>query len=250
MARRRAKVRSRPCRSKARPTVRPRWSIGSSWLPSRRHSIPRLRAKKFPSQHTLLIVGEVPEVSAAMEIVLAAEGYRVRQLVAGKTARAASDTIVEADFSSAQSLQAMPTACCMGATSECFRSGARSSICSRWKPVPPAARNHRPTNCKPALRLATATFNIVKHFADDLVRSTADGGGWLINFTSLNGKFGVDATGAYPLAQAGTLGVMKAAAKELSGVRVKNIDLDPSVDQQSLFTGVVTAEIDCRRSGD
>ena len=184
-----------------------------------------------------MIVGDVPELSAAIEIVLSADAYRVRQLVSGSAARTQSENVVEADFSCPQSLREAH-ALVLGSSSEPV--GGIINLLA----LETQFRHHQRTSAdeEAALRLAQSTFNVVKEFEDDIRRSVAEGGGWLINFTSMNGKFGIDSELPFPLAQAGTLGVMKSAAKELAGARVKNIDLDPGVDPQVLFASI-TAEL-------
>ncbi len=184
-----------------------------------------------------MIVGDVPELSAAIEIVLSADAYRVRQLVSGSAARTVAENVVEADFSSPESLREAHRLLLGAATDPV---GGIVNLLS----LETQFRHHQRTSADEdaALRLAQSTFNVLKEFEDDIRHSVADGGGWLINFTSLNGKFGIDSEAPFPLAQAATLGVMKSAAKELGGVRLKNIDLDPGVDPQVLFASV-TAEL-------
>jgi NAD(P)-dependent dehydrogenase (short-subunit alcohol dehydrogenase family) len=191
----------------------------------------------LPNGHTLLIVGDVPEVSAAIEIVLTAEDYRVRQLISGSSTRIVSENVVEADFSSAESLREAHRLV-LGSAADPI--GAIVNLLA----LEAQFRHHHRTSADEAaaLRLAQNTSNVIKQFEDDLRRSAAQGGGWLINFTSLNGKFGVDSEIPFPLAQAGTLGVMKSAAKEIPGIRVKNIDLDSQVEPQVLFASI-TAEL-------
>ena len=105
---------------------------------------------------------------------------------------------MEADFSSPESLREAHRLVLGSATEPV--GGDHQSACA-GNTVPPSS-THLGRRSKPRLRLAQSTFNVVKEFEDDIRRSVAEGGGWLINFTSLNGKFGVDSEVPFPLAQA------------------------------------------------
>jgi len=93
-----------------------------------------------------------------------------------------------------------------------------------------------------ARRLAQEVFNVVKEFEGDLRASAQRGGGWLLNFTSLDGKFGLGGNGPLQVAQAATLGIFKTLAKEWPETFVKNLDVDPRMDPQLLFS-LVAEEI-------
>ena len=150
------------------------------------------------------------------------------QLISGSATQALSGNRVEVDFSSPDSLR---EAHALVRGSEPEPVGGIINLLALEQQY----RERLAADESAALRLAQATFNLVKEFEDDIRRSATEGGGWLVNFTSFNGKFGVGSELPLPLAQAGTLGIMKSAAKELPGVRVKNIDLDPQLDPQSVL---------------
>jgi NAD(P)-dependent dehydrogenase (short-subunit alcohol dehydrogenase family) len=173
-----------------------------------------------------------------IEMGLSVDDYRVCQWVAGPATRMLAPGKFEVDFSSPSSLH----------EAHCLMVGAAGEPVGgiiNLMPLEPRYSDPKSADEAQALELAMATFHLVKEFSDDLRRSAAEGGGWLVNFTSLNGKFGIDSDSPLPLAQAGTLGILKAAGKELAGVRVKTIDLDPQMDPQDLLEGIaaeLTAE--------
>lgn len=79
------------------------------------------------------------------------------------------------------------------------------------------------------VRVAQWTFNIAKEFEEDLRTSASEGGGWFINVTGLDGKFGLDRGETAALAAAGTLGVSKTLHRENPKLLVKNVDVDLSL---------------------
>lgn len=177
------------------------------------------------------MVGEIPELSSTIEMGLSIEGYRVCQLVPGAEARSVVPNKIEVDFSSADSLQ-QAHELIVGA------SGDPVGGIIHLLPLEPRYRDNRYADQELALDLAQATFNLVKEFEADLGRSAKEEGGWLLSFTSLNGKFGIDSDLPLPLAQAGVLGIMKSAGKELPDVRIKNVDLDPNMDHSAILEAI------------
>lgn len=174
------------------------------------------------------MTGEIPELSSTIEMGLSIEGYRVCQLVQGSEVRSVGPNKMEVDFLSPDSLRAAHQL--MAGSS-----GDPVGGIIHLLPLEPAYRDQKSADREPALRLAQSTFNLMKEFGADLSRSAEEGGGWMLNFTSFNGKFGVDSELPLPLAQAGVLGVVKSAGKELPTVRVKTIDLDPQLDPSALL---------------
>ncbi len=77
------------------------------------------------------------------------------------------------------------------------------------------------------LSLALKTLNVVKEFSEDLRKSAAVGGGWLMNVTALDGRFGCLAKNPLPAVQGCTCGIFKTLARELTDTCVKNVDLSP-----------------------
>jgi NAD(P)-dependent dehydrogenase (short-subunit alcohol dehydrogenase family) len=62
-----------------------------------------------------------------------------------------------------------------------------------------------------------------------------NGGGLVVNLTALDGRFGLSGSRPLPLAQAASIGFVKALAREWRGVRVKTLDVDPAADPDVLL---------------
>lgn len=89
-----------------------------------------------------------------------------------------------------------------------------------------------------AQTLCTWGLNFIKEMLDDLCSSPLPGGAWLINVTPLGGKFGLE--GDRPvLAAAGMPGMIKTLAREHSVLRVKNLDVDPTLAAEELAPRLV-----------
>jgi NAD(P)-dependent dehydrogenase (short-subunit alcohol dehydrogenase family) len=82
-------------------------------------------------------------------------------------------------------------------------------------------------------------FLVLKVFEEDLKASARDGAGWLVNFTAMDGQFGLKGKRSFPIGQAGSVGVMKSVAREWANVKVKTIDLDPDADPKVLASRVL-----------
>jgi len=100
-------------------------------------------------------------------------------------------------------------------------------------------RNRELNGHREPLQLVQWLMNVANVFEDQIRAASQNGGGRLINITTLDGRFGLRSKTALPIAQAGTLGFFKSLAHEWRGVRVKNIDLDPDADPQTLVVGLL-----------
>lgn len=80
-----------------------------------------------------------------------------------------------------------------------------------------------------SVTMAEQTFQLVKEFVADLRSSARAGGGWFVNVTAIDGQFGLGEREAASVAAAGTLGISKTLQREFESLRVKTIDVDPSI---------------------
>jgi NAD(P)-dependent dehydrogenase (short-subunit alcohol dehydrogenase family) len=179
-----------------------------------------------------VILGEVHEVTAALGAALASEGYRVRQVVPGEAVRQVSADRYEANLSAADQLRQLhellagPDGSPVGGVLNFLGLGQ------------PFARPGCDDEVAP-WKLCEWTFNTVKELEEDLRASAQEGGGWFVNFTALDGKFGLDGAEAPALAAAGTLGITKTLGRENPRVRVKNIDADRSLEPHVLVSRLI-----------
>ena len=170
-----------------------------------------------------------------MEAALSSDEFRVRQIVPGESTRSIGANRYMVDLASPEAVGALHA---MVRGEQDSRVGAVINFMGLSEPF------HQVGPSDHALPLAEGLFHVLRRFEADLRASAKQGGGWVYNFTSLGGKFGLDGGKELPLAQTGTLGMCKSVGKEWPGVRVKNIDLDPDMDPQMLFAQVAQ-EIVC-----
>jgi len=115
------------------------------------------------------------------------------------------------------------------------RVGALINLLTLNEPVSQPGLNGTDT----PLRLVQSLMNVAQVFEDDIRESGRSGGGWLVNVTTLGGRFGLQTERDLPVAQAGSLGFFKSLAREWNGVRVKNLDLDPDADPRTLVVSLL-----------
>jgi NAD(P)-dependent dehydrogenase (short-subunit alcohol dehydrogenase family) len=168
------------------------------------------------------VIGEVPELTGAMLAGLTEEGFRVRQVVPGRTLRRLSAERYEADLSSPEALRELHR---LLVGTDGTRVGGLLNALGLCQPF------CGPDGADPdaALHIAAWTFHLVKEFADDLQASAAEGGGWFVNLTALGGQFGLDGHSVASVAAAGTLGITKTLQREYPRLRVRGIDIDPDL---------------------
>jgi NAD(P)-dependent dehydrogenase (short-subunit alcohol dehydrogenase family) len=168
------------------------------------------------------VIGEVRELTGAVLAGLTEEGFRVRLVVPGRTARRLAADRFEADLSSPDSVRQLHQ---LLAGAEGAQVGGLVNVLG----LCPAFRGLDDTDADAAMQITTATFNLVKEFADDLRASASKGGGWFFNLTALGGQFGLEAAPKASLAAAGTLGISKTLRREYPSLRVRTIDIDPAI---------------------
>ncbi len=171
------------------------------------------------------MIGEDSEVTGAIVAALTSDGYRVRQVLPGKTVRQLQADRYEADLSSPPALQALhrlvvgPEGGAVGAVINFL------GIC-------PGVGGPRGEEGEVAVTTAEWTFHLVKEFAEDLRASASGGGGWFVNLTSLDGQFGLKGDGGTTISRvvaASTLGITKTLKREYPHVHVKTIDVEADI---------------------
>lgn len=174
------------------------------------------------------MLGEVPGLSNALEAALSSQEYRVRQLVPGTQRRLTATHRYEIDLASPEALRELHAEL---SGPEGRQVGAIFNFLGLAEPFSRGGCNLEGSPL-PLLEWLFLTF---KEFESDLRTSARRGGGWLFNFTSMDGNFGLDG-GPVPVAQAATVGMFKTLQREWPETRVKSIDLAPEADAQLLFS--------------
>ena len=185
------------------------------------------KMKGFPADYLILLVGNVPTVSAAFKDALTSMHYQVRQIVPGAETRVIDEDRIEVDYSS---LDAVSELRALVAASR-QKIGAVFNLAGLGAADESAEGSH--------LEYARQLFLLLKVLERDLRESVAAGGGWLLNLTAFDGQFGLRRTRAFPAAPAGTLGVAKSVAREWPEVRVRCIDVDPKIEPGRLVAKVL-----------
>jgi NAD(P)-dependent dehydrogenase (short-subunit alcohol dehydrogenase family) len=85
---------------------------------------------------------------------------------------------------------------------------------------------------------AKSLFLLLKVFEEDLKQSAQTGGGWIVNFTSMDGQFGLKKKNSFPVGQAGSIGLVKSTAREWPQIKTKCIDIDPHADPNNLMNSI------------
>lgn len=87
--------------------------------------------------------------------------------------------------------------------------------------------------------LALGLFHTIKQFSPDLQQSASAGGGLIVNFTAMDGAFGLREVSRASAAQAATIGLVKSFAREADRLTVRNIDLDPDALPEMLVSQIL-----------
>ena len=164
-----------------------------------------------------MILGAADAAEAlAAELAAALPGRAIARLVPGGDGQDAGDGIMHVDVSSRESLAA------------CHRriAGAGGRRVGAVVNLLGLAASGGGLGANP-LPAALAWLHAIQEFADDLKASARDGGGWIVNVTSLDGRLGVG--GPESVGQAATLGITKVAAREIPGARVRSVDIAPDL---------------------
>jgi len=166
-----------------------------------------------------------------MEAALSLDEFRVRQVLPAKRNRHLANNRDEVDLSSPEAVREWHAS--LGGPA----AGAIGAVINFLNFAEPFAQPGTDQSASP-LQLAQWVLNVIKQLESDLRDSGRRGGGWLLNFTCLDGKFGLGGDGPLPVAQAATIGMFKTIAKEWPEVWVENIDIDPRMDPEMVFTQI------------
>ncbi len=187
---------------------------------------------EFPRDQILLVLGEAPDLGSSLEGALAAGGYRVALVVMGRETRRISATRFEADLGDRSAVEKL---------AELIRGpdGARVGGLVNLLTLGETVRAPGLNGYETPLRLVQWLANVARVFEKDIRAGAGSGGGWLVNITTMDGRFGLRGSRSLPIAQAGSLGFFKSLAREWRGVRLKNIDLDPDTEPGTLLVGLL-----------
>lgn len=185
-------------------------------------------SRPLPVGQTILMLGEMPGLTAEIAAHLRSAGCQVREVTLGPQARHLEGDRYEADLLEPASCEKLhellrardgqPVAMVLNFL------GLSEPFCRPGCDDPPAART-----------LAQGLFHVFQEFIADLRQTAEQCGGRVINFTPLGGRFGIDAAHALPLAAAGTLGVCKAVSREFPALWIKNVDVELSAGAEVLL---------------
>ncbi len=174
----------------------------------------------WPGGVPIVLVSKVSPLAIALRERLEEQGCQVRHVVPGAFTRAVDASRLEVDLSSLDAVTPLAELLRVDETPP----GALINLMGADEGGP--TWDHRND--------ARALFMLLKVLGPALRRSADAGAGRLINVTSFDGRFGL-AGGAHTAAgSAGTLGVVKSAAREWANVRVKCIDAAPALDPAEL----------------
>jgi acyl transferase domain-containing protein len=184
-------------------------------------------ARLLPRGQSMLVLGETPEWDVGWRALAMQANTPLYYVLRGAKASRLADDRYEADLASPDSLEELHALL----RADGRRIGGIINALGLTGPFdePGLGENG-------ALELTTALIHVAAEFEDEMIAAIREGGGRLFNLTAFGGKFGLNAAGPLPLAQAGTLGVFKSLAHNWPGARVKNIDLDRRADPNSLLS--------------
>jgi NAD(P)-dependent dehydrogenase (short-subunit alcohol dehydrogenase family) len=184
--------------------------------------------KVFPHDYTLLLIGRASDEITGMLTSLAADEHRIVRLSHGPTLQVLDDGRYEADLSSLETIQELRTTLMERGN----KVGAIINVTALAEKSDAVTESDYTDDIK-------HLFLMLKVFGDDLLSSVEAGAGWLVNFTAMDGQFGLKGKGSFSPGQAGSVGIMKTAAREWPSIKVKSVDLDPEADPQLLATKVL-----------
>jgi NAD(P)-dependent dehydrogenase (short-subunit alcohol dehydrogenase family) len=180
----------------------------------------------FPDTHSFVILGSAAAISDGLIAALSLQGYSVLHLKPGSQTRCISEQEFEVDFSSEETATEL------------------KSLLD--DDIPPGAvinlLNLDTNDTIADDNVNDVLFLVLKLFATELQASISSSAGWLLNFTRLDGKFGLagnNATGQMNIEQAGSLGISKSLAREWPDLRVKCIDIEPDIEPHMMLALVL-----------
>jgi NAD(P)-dependent dehydrogenase (short-subunit alcohol dehydrogenase family) len=186
----------------------------------------------LPEDQSVVILGEAPELASSLEAALASAGRGAYRIVPGNKTRRISPHHYEADLSDRGALEELAREI---RKSETTRIGWLVNLL----PLDGSFREPGLNGQEAPLRLVRWLTNVAQVFEDDLRASGEDGGGYLVNVTTLDGHFGLRGARSLPVAQAGSIGFFKSLGREWRGIKVRNVDLDPEAESGALVLGLL-----------
>ncbi len=165
------------------------------------------------------MIGEAPQISAALHGALAAQNHRVRQIIPSKQTRALGDDRIEVDLSSEDSIHELRERLKTSGDTV----GAIFNLLALIKDEATGSEDAR------------GLFLLLKSFESDLKESARSGGGWIIHFTSMGGQFALKEATTQSFDQTGCIGLLKTVAREWQDVKVKCIDVDLNMEPHMLL---------------
>ena len=184
--------------------------------------------REFPKDCVILLVGEAQGLSAVLCKEFTSQGYRFCHLIPGKKTRRLHNNCFEVDLSSLESAQELRTL--IAQTGEAV--GGIFNLMGMTNAPSPHSTDHE--SMDDAIRL----FLLVKVFEPDLRERVRNGGGLLINFSSMDGQFGLQGRHSFPIGQAGCVGLCKTIMREWPEVRVKCVDINLTAEVHLLSTKI------------
>ena len=208
------------------------------------------KAASLPSQASVLVMGEMPEIRTLFEKFMPDLPNRIVYVSPGERTKALGDHHYEADFSSLQSIQELRALISESTTmvgaiinlnglTRAFQN--RKLIALKVSGIKESVKGffREPSMDKyDGWDEAKHLFMLLKVFEEDLKQSAEVGSPWFVNLSFMDGNFGLKGGNHFPIGQAGTVGLTKAIAKELPHLRVKTIDVDPKSDPFGLIEGI------------
>ena len=178
----------------------------------------------FPKNSTFLILGAAAAISAGLLATFLLEGYSAIQITPAKRTAWKNEHEIEADFSSEESLKSLKDLVC-----EKHQPGAIINLLNF------ANLDNLYSDNQSKRAYAEIFFMTLKIFVNELRDSVKENAGWIINFTCMGGKFGLESDKEFNPLQAGSIGVAKTVSREWPGARVKCIDIDDELDPHMLL---------------
>lgn len=204
---------------------------------------------RWPRNQTMLVVGELSKDDMVWRWAAGEEGPKMCYLSPGDKARRVAPNHFTADLASAESISELHRLL----YDDEIQIGGLLNLLPLTMPYAAPDMSQRHT----VLDLLACLYHLLWEFESELRAHINDGGGKLINVTSLGGKFGIGGGASLPLAQAGTIGLLKSVGCEWPGTMVKNIDVEPNPEpswlmnalMQELVSGDTSIEVGLTKSG-
>lgn len=168
----------------------------------------------------MIVLGRAGRLARTVAAQLIEAGFHVRHVVPAKADCVLPGGVFEADLSTDESVKRLHR----------LLTGREGIVVGSIINLRGVEREEATASSATAVSAETTSlFRVVREFLPDLVGAAEEGGGWVLNVTALDGKFGCDAEANGPLdfATAGSIGLFKSLAREQPKLHVKNVDVAP-----------------------